>query len=88
MKIIEKFKKLWDEHPLLMILFIAAIPRIFAAIFAKGYGMHDDHFGPIEQPYMILHDFNVWLSRGEPHGHSIFTLPFIIFFLDFLKLSE
>lgn len=33
--------------------------------------MHDDHFGPIEQPYQIISDYSVWADRGSPHGHSI-----------------
>jgi hypothetical protein len=33
--------------------------------------MHDDHFGPIEQPFQIMQDITYWTSRGEPHGHSI-----------------
>ena len=36
-----------------------------------GYGMHDDHFGPIEQPFQIMNDMSVWENKGEPHGHSI-----------------
>ena len=65
------FKRLWNEHPLLAIILIALIPRLIAVIFSKGYGMHDDHFGPIEQPFQIMHDISYWTSRGAPHGHSI-----------------
>jgi hypothetical protein len=64
-------KRLWTEHPLLAIILIALIPRLVAVIFSKGYGMHDDHFGPIEQPFQIMHDISYWTNRGEPHGHSI-----------------
>ncbi|NLO19639.1 MAG: hypothetical protein GX121_07170, partial [Ignavibacteria bacterium] len=44
---------------------------LFAAFFSMGYGMHDDHFGPIEQPFQIMNDYSVWQDRGEAHGHSI-----------------
>jgi hypothetical protein len=67
----ESLAKLWTDRPLLAILLIALIPRIVAVIFSKGYGMHDDHFGPIEQPFQIMHDTSYWTSRSEPHGHSI-----------------
>ena len=64
-------KKYFNEHPLRAILIIALLVRLFAAFFAKGYGMHDDHFGPIQQPYDIINDYSYWENRDEPHGHSI-----------------
>ncbi|NLO19842.1 MAG: hypothetical protein GX121_08215, partial [Ignavibacteria bacterium] len=63
-----KFKQIWENHSLLLILIIALIPRLFAAFFSMGYGMHDDHFGPIEQPFQIMNDYSVWQDRGEAHG--------------------
>jgi hypothetical protein len=68
---IDKMKHFWKRYPLRSILLIALIVRLVAVVFAKGYGMHDDHFGPIEQPFLIMHDIAVWTDRGEPHGHSI-----------------
>ncbi|MGD1044379.1 MAG: glycosyltransferase family 39 protein [Bacteroidota bacterium] len=73
---VDLLKRFWNEHPLLAIILIAFIPRLLAAIFSKGYGMHDDHFGPIEQPFIIMHDISYWTSRTTPHGHSI-VYPFI-----------
>ncbi len=66
-------KRFWDEHPLLSVLIIALIPRLIAAFLSKGYGMHDDHFGPVEQPFQIMHDITYWTDRvnNAPHGHSI-----------------
>ena len=64
-------KILWDRKPIVLILLLAIIPRLFAVVLSKGYGMHDDHFGPIEQPFQIMHDITYWTSRCEPHGHSI-----------------
>lgn len=73
-------KRFWNEHPLLSVLIIALIPRLIAAFLSKGYGMHDDHFGPIEQPFQIMHDITYWTSRvnNAPHGHSI-VYPLIHF---------
>ena len=68
---IHTLKRFWNEHPLLAIILIAFIPRLIAALFSKGYGMHDDHFGPIEQPFIIMHDISYWAGRTTPHGHSI-----------------
>jgi hypothetical protein len=68
---IDSLKRFWNEHPLLAIILIAFIPRLVAAVFSKGYGMHDDHFGPIEQPFIIMQDISYWTSRTTPHGHSI-----------------
>jgi hypothetical protein len=64
-------KNYYFSHPLRVILLLALLVRLVAAIWAKGYGMHDDHFGPIEQPFQIINDHSVWENRGEPHGHSI-----------------
>jgi hypothetical protein len=79
----QKILKLWNERPLLIIILSGLFVRILAAIFAQGYGMHDDHFGPIEQPFLILTDPSFWASRGEPHGHSIFypSLHYLLFSL-------
>ncbi len=68
---LDRFRKLWDEHPLLSLLLIALVPRLIAAIWSKGFGMHDDHFGPIEQPFIIMHYPTYWTGRVVPHGHSI-----------------
>lgn len=77
---INVIKRFYQEHPLICIVLIALVPRLVAVVFSKGYGMHDDHFGPIEQPFQIMHDITYWTSRGEPHGHSI-VYPSIHYFL-------
>ena len=66
-----RLRRLWDEHPLLCVILIALIPRLVAAVFSKGFGMHDDHFGPIEQPFIIMQYPTYWTGRVVPHGHSI-----------------
>jgi len=74
-------KHFWREHLLASIILIALIPRLVAVLFAKGYGMHDDHFGPIEQPFIIMNDISYWTSRTTPHGHSIVypSIHFVLF---------
>ena len=69
--IIDRLKRFWQEHPLASIVLLALIPRLVAVVLSKGYGMHDDHFGPIEQPFIIMNDITYWTSRTTPHGHSI-----------------
>jgi hypothetical protein len=68
---IDSLKRFWNERPLAAIVLIAFVPRLVAAVFSKGYGMHDDHFGPIEQPFIILQYLTYWTGRVVPHGHSI-----------------
>jgi hypothetical protein len=68
---LENLKRFWNERPLLALILIALIPRLVAAVFSKGYGMHDDHFGPVEQPFIIMNYLTYWTGRVIPHGHSI-----------------
>ncbi|NVN95755.1 MAG: glycosyltransferase family 39 protein [Bacteroidetes bacterium] len=71
-------KKIWKEKTLLCILVIAFVVRLVAVIFAKGFGMHDDHFLVVEaaQSWVDGSDYNKWLpwSPGNqgPDGHSFF----------------
>ncbi len=78
---IETIKRYWNDHPLRSILLLALVVRLLAVVYSKGYGMHDDHFGPIEQPFLIMHDITYWTARGEPHGHSIVypTIHYVLF---------
>jgi hypothetical protein len=69
--LLNSLKRFWNEQPLLSIIIIALIPRLIAVVFSKGFGMHDDHFEVIEQPFIIMRDINFWANRVEPEGHSI-----------------
>jgi len=57
---------------------LAIVFRLLAAVFARGYGMLDDHFLVIEAPqsWVYGHDYNSWLpgSKGNtgPSGHNFF----------------
>ena len=84
-------RRFWDEHPVQAVLLIALIPRLVAAVFAKGYGMHDDHFGPIEQPFIVMNYLAYWTGRVIPHGHSIVypSLHYVLFnILEFFGLHD
>ncbi len=86
-------KKMWAEKPLLLILFASAFIRLFAVLFSKGYGMHDDHFLVIEpaQSWVDGFDYNNWLPSSQlgnaptPTGHSFFYSGLHYFLFTFLK---
>jgi hypothetical protein len=82
---------LWEDNPLKMILFAAAILRLIAAIFSKGFGMHDDHFLVLEpaQSWVEGYDYNRWLPGSQtgavPSGHSFFYVGIHYLILLFFK---
>ena len=82
--------ELWNNSPIKLILWLAIIIRIVAAIFSKGFGMHDDHFLIIEpaQSWVDGYD-NSWLPgttlNDIPTGHSFFYVG--IHYLIFLFLK-
>ncbi len=88
---INALKRFWNEHPLTAIILVALVPRIVAAIFSKGYAMHDDHFGPIENPFIVMQYPDFWIHRGGVYGHS-FVYPglhYLLFnFLDLLGIRD
>ncbi|MBN2035367.1 MAG: glycosyltransferase family 39 protein [Chitinispirillaceae bacterium] len=64
-----RLRTLWNERPLVVIMAAAIVSRLVAVIFAKGYGMIDDHF-------LVLEWAQHWLDgetirRSHPAGHSI-----------------
>ncbi len=74
---VARLKILWEEKPLTLILFAAIFFRLLAVLFAKGFGMHDDHFLVIEsaQSWVDNFDYNYWLPSShqtQPTGHSWF----------------
>jgi hypothetical protein len=92
MPIVERIVRFQQKHPFLFILFIGMILRAIAAIFSRGYGMHDDHFLVIEQAQSWVDgtDYLKWLpeSRGDqgPEGHSFFYVGFHYLFFKLLEL--
>jgi hypothetical protein len=77
----ETLKAIYARKPLTVIVIAGFLFRLIAAIFSKGYGMHDDHFLVIEAGQSIADgfDYNNWLpwnSGGVPSGHSWFYVGF------------
>ena len=94
-----KIKKIIDiSNPKLLrnILLFAFSVHFVSVLFAKGFGMHDDHFLVIEaaQSWADGTDYNDWLpSSGaiQPSGHSFFYsgIHFIFFsFFKFIHLND
>jgi 4-amino-4-deoxy-L-arabinose transferase-like glycosyltransferase len=85
-QLISNIKKYSAQNPLAFILILAIIVRLVAVFFAKGFGMHDDHFLYIEIPQSWVdgHDYNNWLPWSAPgnmpQGHS-FLYPGINFLI-------
>jgi hypothetical protein len=71
------FRNLLNTKPLAVIITMAAIIRLVAVLFSKGWGMHDDHFLVIEpaQSWIDGIDYNSWLpmfnKTAVPSGHSL-----------------
>jgi hypothetical protein len=75
---LDRFYRSMESHPLAWITVLAAIPRVFAAIFSQGYYAHDDHFLMIEaaQSWVDGYDYNYWLPWNQagvptPTGHMM-----------------
>ena len=93
----QKIRLYWDEKPLILIMGLAIVFRLLAAVFAKGWGMFDDHFIVIESSgsWAQGHDYNEWLpgSPGNhgPTGHNMFYpgFHFLLFtFLNWVGLTD
>ncbi|MEZ5197353.1 MAG: glycosyltransferase family 39 protein [Bacteroidales bacterium] len=94
---IKYFKEAWDQKPFQLIIWMAVLLRVIAAIFSKGFGMHDDHFLVIEaaQSWVDGYDYNNWLPGSSdnpvPSGHSFFYvgIHYLIFlFFKFIGISD
>jgi 4-amino-4-deoxy-L-arabinose transferase-like glycosyltransferase len=85
-------KRLWDNKPLLIIIYVAAFLRLIAVLFAKGWGMLDDHFLVIEiaQSWVDGGNFNHWLpwspENTGPTGHTFFYAGIHFLFFSFFKM--
>ena len=96
-KMIERLRLIWEERPLVIIMGLAIFFRLLAAVFARGWGMFDDHFIVIEsaQSWVDGHDYNSWLPGSDgntgPTGHNWFYpgIHFILFScLKFIGLTD
>jgi hypothetical protein len=66
----EKIKSFWETRPLAFVMIVAVVFRLCAVIFAKGYGMHDDHFCVIDIAQRWLQGSHEWLGGGT-HWRSL-----------------
>jgi hypothetical protein len=88
---IKYLKNTWEQQPLAFVMLSAIFLRLIAVLFAKGFGMHDDHFLVIEaaQSWVDGTDYNYWLpgSNGntQPTGHSFFYVGINYLILYFFK---
>ena len=82
----------WNNNPLYIIMAVAIFIRLIAVFFAKGFGMHDDHFLVVEIPQSWVDGLNIdnWLPSGkptdQPSGHSLFYPGIEYSFLYLMKL--
>lgn len=89
---IENLKKRWEEEPLFLIMGAAIFFRLLSVIFAKGWGMIDDHFVVIEsaQAWVDGTDYNAWLPGSSdnmgPTGHNFFYPGLHYLLFSFFKL--
>jgi hypothetical protein len=87
-----KIQDWWDKYPFEIIMILALALRLTAAIFAKGYGMHDDHYLVIEasQSWVDGTDYNNWLPQNQinprPEGHSFFYVGTHFLLFSLMKL--
>ncbi len=84
----EKLLTFWNKQPLTALMLLAAIIRLPAVLFSKGFGWHDDHFLIIEssQSWADGLDYNNWFpwsGATNADGHSLFYsgLHYILFSL-------
>jgi uncharacterized membrane protein YqaE (UPF0057 family) len=95
--IINRIQSYWDKNPLSVIIWTAILLRFVSVIFARGFGMHDDHFLVVEPPQSWVDgwDYNNYLpdkaGHNHPTGHSFFYngIQYVIFlFLDFIHVRD
>jgi hypothetical protein len=76
-------RKYWDSRPFLVILASAAIFRLLAAVFSKGFAMLDDHFVVIELAQRWADGFQDWFNEGSSVGRSLIYpgLHYLLFYV-------
>ena len=88
MKIFEFLKEKYHSRPLFFIMVVALVPRLIAAVFAKGYGMHDDMFGPVQAMQELLDDFAT-IHNDTPKLILYPIVQYVIFAIsEFLGIFE
>jgi Alg9-like mannosyltransferase family. len=73
-------KNLWEKHPFPVIMASAIAFRALAIIFAKGYGMHDDHFCVIEIAERWMNGSREWFTDATPIRSLVYPgLHYVLF---------
>lgn len=67
-----KFTRLWNDKPLMVILIIAFFLRLFAVVFSMGYAVHADHFMVVEtaQAWIDGTSYSNWLPGLDVNPHA------------------
>jgi len=85
-------RKLWEEKPLALILFLGILFRLIAVIFSKGFAFHDDEFLVLDPAgsWVDGFDYNSWLGgrpemNNAPEGPSLFFPGLHYLILYYLK---
>jgi len=85
-------RKLWEEKPLVLILFLGILFRLLAVIFSKGFAFHDDEFLVLDPAgsWVDGYDYNHWLGgrpemNNAPEGPSLFFPGLHYLILYYLK---
>ena len=79
--IVRSISLAWEERPLPIIMGLALFFRVLAAVFAKGYGMHDDHFCVIDYAQQWLKGTLSVIDKGDNVRSLIYPgLHFALFY--------
>ena len=71
----------WETRPLQIIMGLALLFRMLAVVFAKGYGMHDDHFCVIDVAQQWLNGTLSVIDKGDNVRSLIYPwLHYALFF--------
>jgi len=65
MHLLNAIHSFYRQRQLTVIISCAAFLRFIAAMYSKGYAMHDDHFCVIEIAQRWVEGYGDWLGRGD-----------------------
>jgi hypothetical protein len=86
----DSLRTLWASRPTLLVMVLAAALRLTAALFARGYGMHDDHFCVVEDAQRWVEGHDLPSSARVPKRNLLYVgLHYGLFkSLEALRLSD
>ncbi len=92
MQLRQAIRNLWEEKPLVLIMFAAIFFRLIAVVFSKGFAFHDDEFLVLDPAgsWVDGFDYNAWLGgrpsmNNAPEGPSLFFPGLHYLVLKYLK---